>query len=235
MRNRLVHTTAGALFVAALIGCEGQTSGLLISGPSGGARVRVFNAVTSSSSIDFLVDGQVVAANVAFGAPSGYSALSLGSHRLQVRSTTTGTGLLDFTRDFTADGSFSLIPAPGLSQFGALFLSDDPTPVAGQGRVRVVHVAAAPGPVSVYVTEPAADLSSATPAIPALDFGAASAYVNVAAGTYRVRVTRVGDPGDVLLDSGGLTVGSGTVRSLMLTDSPGGGLPTTMSIVSDAN
>jgi hypothetical protein len=235
MRNRFVTATAGALLTAALMGCEGRTSGFIVAGPSGGARVRVFNAVTSSLSIDFLVDGQVAAANVAFGAPSGYISLPLGSHRLQVRSTTTGTTLLDFTRDFGAQGAFSLIPAPGLSEAGALFIADDPTPVTGQGRVRVVHVAAAPGPVSVYVTSPDVELSSATPAIPALDFGSASSYVNVTPGTYRVRVTQVGNPGNVLLDTGGVIVGDGSVRSLVLTDSPGGGLPTTMSIVSDTN
>jgi hypothetical protein len=235
MRNRLVTTAAGALLAAALIGCEGQTSGLLISGPGGGARVRVFNAVTSSTSIDFLLDGQVAASNVAFGAPSGYVSVSLGSHQLQIRASATGTTLLDFTRDFAAEGAFSLIPAPGLSQSGALFIADDPTPVTGQARVRVVHVAAAPGPVSVYVTAPDAELASATAAIPALDFGAVSQYVNLTPGTYRVRVTRADNVADVLLDTGGVIVGSGSVRSLVLTDSPGGGLPTTMSIVSDAN
>lgn len=233
MRNRLVTIAAGTL-LAGLLGCEGQTSGHLIGGPSGGARVRVFNALTSSQSVNLLVDGQIAASNIAFGAPSGYVPLSLGSHRLQLQATASGTTLLDLSRDFAAEGSFSLIPAPGLGQSGALLIPDDPTPVTGQGRVRVIHVAAAPGPVSVYVTAPDADLASAMPVIPALDFTAVSQYVNVTPGTYRVRVTRAGNPGDVLLDTGGVIVGSGSVRSLFLTDSPGGGLPTTMSIVSDA-
>lgn len=235
MRNRLVFTAAGALLAASMIGCDGPTGGRLISGPTGGARVRVFNAVTSSSSLDFLVDGQVAATGIAFGAASPYASVSLGSHQLQVRSTTSGTALLDFTRDFAAEGAFSLILAPGLSQSGVLFLADDPTPVSGQGRVRVIHAAAAPGAVSVYVTGPDVELTSATPAIPALSFGSASTYVNVAPGTYRVRITRAGSPGDVLLDNSGVVVGASTVRSLVLTDSPNGGLPTAMSIVSDSN
>jgi hypothetical protein len=191
--------------------------------------------VSSSPSIDLLVDGQVAASSIAFGAASGYTSVSLGSHRVQVRATGTGTTLLDLTRDFSSEGSFSVIPAAGLSQSGALVITDDPTPITGQGRVRVVHVASAPGAVSVFVTAPDADLSTATPAIPNLQFGAASAYVNVPPGSYRVRVTRAGNTSDVLLDTGGVSVGSGSVRSLVLTDSPGGGLPTTMSIISDAN
>src|SRR5688500_10872870 len=69
MRNRLVTTTAGTLLAAGLLGCEGQTSGHIIGGPSGDARVRVFNALTSSESINLLVDGQVAASTIAFGAP----------------------------------------------------------------------------------------------------------------------------------------------------------------------
>src|SRR5688500_1319943 len=237
MRDRIVSAARRAVVVAAtvaLAGCEGTATGFITDSNTSGAQVRVFNAVTSAGAVDFLVDGQVVAASIGFGAASGYRAVSLGAHTLQVRSSSTGTSLLDLSRDFSAQGRFSLVPAPGLGTSGALFLTDDPNPVTGQGRVRVVHVAAAPGAVSVYVTAPDADLASATPTVAALPFGTASSYLNLAPGTFRVRVTPVGNPAQVRLDSGNLPIGAGSVRSLILTDSPGGGLPTTMSIVSDA-
>jgi hypothetical protein len=236
MRNRLATTAATALLAASILGCEaGTTPGYLISGPTSSARVRVFNAVTTSAAVDFLVDGQVAATGIAFGAPSGYVTVPFGSHRLQVRAAVTGTILVDFTRDFAAAGSFSLIPAPGLGQSGALVTSDDPTPAAGQTKVRLINVAAAAGPVSVYVTAPDADLTSATPSVPLLPFGVASDYVTRTPGSYRIRFTRAGSPNEVLLDTGGVTFDAGSVRSLVLTDSPGGGLPTTMSNISDAN
>jgi len=234
MRNR-VAIAAAALLSASLLGCEeSRTSGFLISGPTSGARVRVFNAVTTSPAVDFLLDGQVAASGVAFGAPSGYVSVPSGSHRLQIRSSASGTILVDFTQDFATSGSFSLIPAPGLGTSGALVTADDPTPTAGQTRVRLINVAAAAGPVSVYVTAPDADLTSATPSVPLLPFGVASDYVTRTPGTYRIRFTRAGSPNEVLLDTGGVTFAAGSVRSLVLTDSPGGGLPTMMSNISDA-
>ena len=238
MRDRIVSAAGRALVVAATVaiaGCEGNATGFITDTNTTGAQVRVFNAVTSSTAVDFLIDGQVAASSIGFGTASGYRSVSLGAHTLQIRSSTTGTTLLDFPRDFSSAGRFSLIPAPGLGTSGALFLTDDPNPITGQGRVRVVHVAATPGAVSVYVTAPDANLASATPTVSALPFGTASNYLNLAPGTYRVRVTPVGNPAQVLLDSGNLSIGSGSVRSLMLTDSPGGGLPTTLSIVSDAS
>jgi len=233
MRTRLVSviTVAAAL---ATLACEGRTSGFLTTGPTTGARVRLINALTPSQTLDFVVDGQIASSGVAFGAASSYVSVSLASHQLAARAATTGTTLVDFTRDLTAEGAFSLVPAPGLAQSGALFLTDDPTPVSGQARLRIVHVAALPGAVSVYVTAPTAEISSATPAVPSLSFGTASGYVQVAPGTYRVRVTRAGSPSDVVVDLGTLTVGAGSVRTLLVTDAPGGGLPTSLSVVSDA-
>ncbi|HUQ83106.1 MAG TPA: DUF4397 domain-containing protein [Gemmatimonadaceae bacterium] len=233
-RYRFTLAAVTGALLAATVACEGRTSGLLVTGPTGGVRVRMLNALPSSPTLDFLVDGQVATTGVAYANASPYASLTVGSHRLQARSST-GTTVVDFTRDLNTQGSFSFIPAPGLSQSAALFIADDPTPVSGQAKVRVVHVAAAPGAVSVYVTAGTADLSTATPVAPSVAFGTASSYVALAAGTYRVRVTPAGNPSTVLLDTGNIALAAGTVRTLMLTDAPGGGLPTTLSILSDGN
>ena len=235
MRHRLLPSLASAALAAATLACDGRTTGTLVTGATTNVRVRVINGLTSAPAVDLIVDGQVSSAGVGFGNASSYAALGAGSHRLQVRSSTTGTMLVDFTRDLSSAGAFSLIPAAGLADAGALFITDGPSPSTGQGRIRVVHVAAVRGAISVYVTTATADLASATPIVPVLPFGAASQYVSMAAGTYRVRVTPVGDPSTVLLDTGNLVVADGTVRTLLVTDALGGGVPTTLSVLSDAN
>ena len=235
MRTRLVASIAAtALAAVVTVSCEqGLPSGVAFTGSVNDADVRLINALTAAQALDFLVDGQVAATGTAFGAASPYVGVSAASHRLQARGSTSGTVLIDFTRDLASGGSFSLIPAPGLSQFGALFIQDDPTPAAGQAKLRAVHVAAAPGPVSIYVTGPTDDISSATPAIPALVLGAASPYVTVPPGSYRIRITPVGASSTILVDSGNLSLSAGSVRTLLVTDAPGGGLPTTLSIIVD--
>jgi hypothetical protein len=234
MRHRLRSITLAFALAAFAVACEGRTSGFLTTGPIGEARVRLLNAVASSLSVDFLVDGRVVAPAIPLGGASPYVPLTIGSHQLQVRSTTTGTILVDFLRDLSSGGAFSFVPAPGLSQFGALVFVDDPTPRAGLARLRIIHASAALGPVSIFVTAPVADLSLLAPTVVLLDLGFASDYLSVAPGTYRVRVTRAGDPGVVLLDTGGIPLGDGTVRTVLLTDAPGGGPLGALSIVADA-
>jgi hypothetical protein len=235
MRPRIASSLSVATLAVVALACDGRTTGILVTGPTSDVRVRMLNALTSSQAVDLIVDGQVASSGVPFGGASPYVALTAGSHRLQARSSTTGTILVDQTRDLNTNGSFSFVPAPGLGELGARFIADDPTPTAGMAEVRVVHVAAARGAVSVYVTSPTADLSSATPVISLLPFGLASDYVAVTPGTYRIRVTPAGNPSSILLDMGNVTLASGTVRTLMMTDALGGGLPTNLSIVADTN
>ena len=233
--RRLTSAIAATTLAVVSMACEGRAiPGYLSTGPTSGARVRLVNALTSSTAVDFVVDGRVTATNVAFGAASQYVSVSLASHQLQARSSATGTTLLDFTRDLSSEGAFSLIPAPGLSQAGALFLTDNPTPTTGQARIRGVHVAAVPGAVSVYVTAANGDITTATPVVPSLNFGTASDYLQVAPGTYRIRVTRAGSPSEIVVDLGSVTLGAGSVRTFLVTDAPAGGLPTTLSVISDA-
>jgi hypothetical protein len=218
--------------MALALGCEGRTSGFLTTGPTNNVRVRLINALTSSQSLDLVLDAQVAASGVGFGTASQYASTSEGTHQLQARASGVGTTLVDLTRSLTT-GAFSFVLAPGLGQSGALVLTDDPTSTAGQSRIRVVHVAAAPGAISVYITAPTADLTSATPVVPNLAFASASPYVGVNAGTYRIRITRAGSPGDVLADLSNTTLGGGTVKTVLVTDASGGGLPPVVSIISD--
>ena len=232
MRARTSPLLLIATLAALTLGCEGRTSGFLVTGPTNNVRVRLVNALTSSQSLDLVLDGQSAATGVGFGSASVYASVSEGSHQLQARAAGTGTTLVDFTRSLT-NGSFSFVPAPGLGQQGALFLTDDPTSAAGQSRLRVVHVAAAPGAIAVYVTAATADLTSATPAVPNLSFASASPYVGVTAGTYRIRITRAGNPSDVLVDLSNATLSGGSVKTLLVTDASGGGLPPVLSMISD--
>ncbi len=237
MRKRVSITIAIAAVAVFGAACaEGvPTGGVAFTGSINDASVRLINALTAAQALDFVVDGVVASSGTPFGAASPYIGVSAGSHRLQARGSSSGTTLVDFTRDLTSGGSFSMIPAPGLNQFGALFIPDDPSPAVGRVKLRGINLSAATGPVAIYVTGPTDEISSATPVIPALAFGAASPYVTVPPGSYRIRLTPVGAPSTILADTGNIILSTGSVRTLLVTDAPGGGLPTTLSVIVDNN
>jgi DNA-binding beta-propeller fold protein YncE len=88
--------------------------------------------------------------------------------------------------------------------------------------------------VDVYVTEPGADIATATPVLTSVPFGAASDYLSVPAGDYQVRVTPAGTK-IVVIDSGSLTLAAGQVRTAIAVDSPGGGAPFDLLVLADLN
>jgi hypothetical protein len=236
MRTRFAAAIAIATLAAVCASCgeANPTGGVLFTGSVNGANVRLINALTAAEGLDFLVDARVAASNTPFGAASPYIGVSADTVRLQAEGSTSGTTLVDFTRDLSAGGSFSMIPAPGLNQFGALFVADDPTPVLGQAKLRGINVSPATGPVAIYVTGATDDISSATPTIPVLVFATSSAYVTMPPGTYRIRLTPVGSS-EILADVPNVVLGARSVQTLLVTDAPGGGLPTTLSVVVDTN
>jgi hypothetical protein len=104
---------------------------------------------------------------------------------------------------------------------------DVAAPAAGTAGLRVVNAATDAGAIDVYVTDPATDITSL--ASPSFTFPAStslqtSAFLSFAPGTYRVRVTGSGNPGDLRLDASGAVLTSQEVASLILTPSVGGTL-----------
>jgi len=108
MRPRIASSLSVATLAVVALACDGRTTGILVTGPTSDVRVRMLNALTSSQAVDLIVDGQVASSGVPFGGASPYVALTAGSHRLQARSSTTGTILVDQTRDLNTNGSFKM-------------------------------------------------------------------------------------------------------------------------------
>jgi hypothetical protein len=116
-----------------------------------------------------------------------------------------------------------------------LVLEDDlTTPAAGNIKLRLVHASPTAGPVDIYVTAPGADLTTVTPTLANVPFRAASDYLEVPAGTYRVRITPAGSK-TVAIDVDGVTLTSGQIRTAVAVDAPGGGAPLGAILLADRN
>lgn len=86
-----------------------------------------------------------------------------------------------------------------------------PTPESGgtNAGVRFLHAAAGAANVDLYVEADGADLSAATPRSGDIAYRTLSDEVDIAAGTYLISATAVGDPTSVLFQSGEFTLADG--------------------------
>ena len=204
LRLALLATTMAATTAC---GTNEAPTGLEPCTPFG--RVRFVNLITdpARNPVNAILEDIPFGVNLAYGgttpaslpAPSTalYSAVCAGNRTL-VLQRTANTGVTVATIPFTVDAStdYTIFATGGTGggQVTPVVTSDDnaAAPAAGQTRLRVRNMAQSAGALDVFLTAATADLATATPLGANVSVGAASAYVNVAPGTYRFRAVPAG-------------------------------------------
>lgn len=182
------------------------------------AFVRVVHASPDAPNVDVLVDGAVVLSNVPFRTASSYLEVPSGARLLQVNVANTTTTAITATETLDKTQAYTVLAVDRVSAIDRLVLLDDRSaPAAGMIKVRLVHAAPSAGLVDIYVTPPDASLASSSPTLAGVDFKAASGYLEVPAGTYRVRITPAGSK-TAVIDTGAKVLPAGTVLTGIAVD-----------------
>lgn len=203
--------------------------------PAATAQLRVVHASPDAPNVDVLVDGAVALTDVPFRTASPYLEVSVGARNLRVRPTGTTTVVIDADADFVSGRAYTVLATGRVASLAPLVLTDDLTaPGAGNIRLRLVHASPSAGNVDIYVTAPSADLGATSPTLTNVPFRAASTYLEVPAGTYRVRITPAGTK-TVAIDANNVTLTAGQVRTAVAVDAAGGGAPLGALLLADRN
>jgi hypothetical protein len=178
------------------------------------AKVQLINA--SGSTLDFLQNGSALAggSNLAFGSSSSCSSVDATTPLLSIVEAGSTTPLPGLSVTLTAGNSFSIVAYPsgsGAVQFTTL--ANAFTPAAADAGLRVFNATSGATAYDVFVTAPGAPLG--TPTVSNTVSGAASAFVNVPAGSSQIRLTSAGAT-DVLLDLGTQTLTAGQNVTLVI-------------------
>ncbi|MBW4027315.1 MAG: DUF4397 domain-containing protein [Acidobacteria bacterium] len=172
--------------------------------------VKVIHASSGATNVDIKVGNSFAAQNLAFGnATSSYAHVPAGANlSIQLFAAGKDTNALLSTTQSLQQNQYYTVLAIGVPVSLQLqVINDDLTPPkANNFKIRVVHASAAAGPVDVYVTAPGTDINNpknpTTPTLKNLTLGTVTSYLQVASGTYEIRVTPAGNPGTTLIDSG---------------------------------
>lgn len=168
------------------------------------ARLRAVHASPDAPNVDILVDGQIVAADIAYKGFLDYAPLPPGNRNIKVDVSGTSTSVIDVTQPLAAGVNYTVL-AVGLaatSTIEALPLVDDLTrPAPGSAKVRVVHASPDAPNVDVLVDD--------TIVLSNVAFKEFSDYLEVPAGVTNFKVNATGTALTVIdvtptLDDGGI-------------------------------
>ena len=208
---------------------------LLIEGCGGGGstRFRLMNAVPDEASLDVLVDSTSVSSNLAYGTSTGYLSQKSGSHQIGIEPSGSTSTLLQQSISFASGTDTTVISYGFSSQVANLVLTDNNSaPASGNFRIRVINASPNLGPADVYIVTPGTALSTISPTLSNLGFGATAPYQSLAAGNYEIEITSVGQKFAVV-DTGTLALSSGQVRTFVGLNNPQGGF--TYTLLQDVN
>jgi hypothetical protein len=244
--------TLAALLIAAACGTEDAPDPLQPSGPAG--RIRFVNVIndTTRGRVNAILENVPFGVNLTYAqatpaslpAPStaAYSAILAGARTLVLKRTAdTNTVVATFTPNVEANRDYSVyaIGGAGATAITSFTTTDTNTvPAAGEARVRVVNLSPTAGAVDVFITAPNADLAAATPSVTNLAYQRASAYLTIAAGTFRIRVVPAGTApasraGAVVINVASLVIPSLAGRTIVTADRNVGGAPLTAFTLAD--
>lgn len=207
--------------VAAIGGCNAD-SNVAPAPPQG--LVQFINAASRYSSVDLNVDSTDVAAGQAYGSGTSVNVAAKATPQQFLVNITGDTTVLATSMVQVSDKSvYTVILTQRVVGAGLLVLPDTVTAPSGNtANLRVINASPSAGLVDVYIT--GTDTTLANPVSVNLPIEGISPYVNVPVGAGRVRVTAAGTT-KVLLDIDATTLHPGQVRTVLMIDSLGGGLP----------
>lgn len=203
--------------------------------PVATADVRVVHASPDAPNVDVLVDNSVALSNVAYRAASAYLDVPSGTRNLKVRAAGTSNVVINADVPLVAGNAYTVLATGRVASIAPLVLQDNLTlPASGNIKLRLVHGSPTAGNVDIYVTAPTADITNIQPTLQNVPFRAASQYLEVPAGTYRVRITPTGTK-TVAIDVPNVTLTAGQIRTAVAVDAPGGGAPLGAILLADRN
>jgi Domain of unknown function (DUF4397) len=182
------------------------------------ASIRAVHASVDTPAVDILVDSTKAGGPIDFKSAfptTGYADVDSGVRNIKVCAAPADTTCpINASPTLAANAKYTIVALGTLATaddtgtdprpLEPLVLTDaEAAPSSGKTKLRLIHGASlvAAKTVDVYITAPAADLATATATKAGFNYKDNSGYLEVAAGSYRVRITAPGTK-NVLIDTG---------------------------------
>jgi hypothetical protein len=214
------------------VGCGGGSSS------SKTAQLRMVNAVGDSAGYDTLVAGVSFATDLAFNNATAYASVTSGSEQIEFRNTGTTTDVINQTVTLTGATNNTYVAMGTSAQpAGAIFTDTSTAATSGDFQLRIINGSTYISSADVYIVPSTGNcsagyLSGVSANISGLQFGSASAYKTLTAGSYYLCVTASATK-TAYYYGGSSAYASGAVETIIIEDYGGTG-PLQIQTLTDA-
>jgi hypothetical protein len=220
LESVLRFATRGALFLIPL--------GLLAGcGGSNNAAIRVLNVSEDYTALNIFVGSTSTVATVSdvpTGNLSSYSGVASGSQTLYFTEggNLPAEPLSSETESFTTGEHRTYVTYGDTGEFAEFEIDENEAAASGSNAsVEVLDTANDAGALDVYFTS-STSLSGSTPNFTGLAAGKATSFTSVTSGTYEMTITGTGNASDQRLQVPSVTLNTGEVATIVITESAGG-------------
>jgi hypothetical protein len=228
---RLTLPMLAAVSAASLTGSLLLSGCQTVSGSSAVSQLRIIDASYNAPSLNFYVEGAVLAGNLGQGSITSYATLK-----------PTNNALVKVNTSLLGGTSQSALISDLSANYQVTVLKDQSTPApSGHSDFRMLNQAPSTGAVDVYFLAGTSDtvFATAKPVIIGLPVGATSGYVTIPSSTlYMVIVptgTTLADNVTTIYTSAALPLVGGEVRTVLIVDPELSTEPVVVYVANDVN
>ena len=219
----------------------GLATALVLAACGGGtdrtkAQVRLVNAadITGYPALEMRVDGTLRQGNVAYGESAAYVEVDPNKTTTTISNSGSATALLSLTPSLGKDKHYTVLAFGGAGALRQVVLDENlAQPAANRTALRVINAAPDAGNLDIYITAEADALPNSVAARAGAAYGELSPVIDVASGTWRVRVAAANSKTDLRLDVRDVVLGNRQNATLVLTPSRGGALVNALLLVQE--
>jgi Domain of unknown function (DUF4397) len=177
--RQAARLAATAAVAATLSGCQA-----IISNPPL-TQVRVIDASPDAPGLDIYQGGSALAYNLGFGTVTSYVPLSPGIYSLSADSAGTKQVLTSSKATLAASAQYTVLIGDVAASLQQFVLTDQSQAApSGQITLRFIDQATRVGAVDIYLVPANQTITSVTPLVSNVTFGANTGYLNIPTGAY---------------------------------------------------
>jgi hypothetical protein len=210
-------------------GCN-TSSGANNSSP----KIRFVHAAPILGPVTITADSTKSLGTMSYGTANPYVEVDTGAREIKIQSVGGASTYVDLSTNFSTGVRYTYVIYGDDTTTIPLIMVDDTSNPANSAnfKMRLLNLGTGLGSLDLYMISATADVNTSSPLVSGISYGAAGAFTEYTAGTFRIVLTPAGSK-QIIFDSAARSFAANTLVTLMIYSTTSGKLANTALLVTD--